>query len=180
MNRWRIGFWIAGILVILGLVILRRDIVLRDFSWNDSTPTGAEPIMLSEDVIYGPDKQLAVMAASVVHQQPKSFTLKLRVRNQGEDPAFLGFAAETRGQSWIFSGATYESDIVEIEPGNIYELERDFRLSSSLQNEVKLRLAKCKNRGFLMQDGVRHLPPDADVFWNETLALPRADSVESQ
>ncbi len=180
MKLARYAFWIIFVLFVIGFMLSRSDVFFRFYQLRSTASTVPMPYKINDTIIWDDAKELLVQRVRFEHKDISKFKLLITVMNKSDKPLFLGVELSTNGKlnedgsdSFITAGQTQDGEIFALDAGMTYDLEREFMLTSSVRNEIKLKLGKCKNKKMETNNGNGlFLPPDAEIIWEKEFILP--------
>lgn len=186
MKLARYAFWIIFALFVVGFMLSRSDVFFRFYQLRSTASTVPMPYKLNDKIIWDEDKDLLVQRVRFDHKEISKFTLLISVMNKSDKTAYLGVEVSTNGKlnadgsdSFITAGQTQDAEIFVLDAGMTYDLEREFTLTSSVRNEITLKLGKCKNKKLDTNNGNGlFIPHDAETIWTKEFILPTDEGVK--
>ncbi|MDP8244985.1 MAG: hypothetical protein P9L94_12940 [Candidatus Hinthialibacter antarcticus] len=186
MKFVRMAFWIIFVLFVIGFMLYRSDVFFRFYQLRSIASTVPMPYKLNDKIIWDEDKELLVQRVRFNHTELSKFSLLITVTNKSNKTQYLGVEVNTKGtynedgnDSVFTAGATQDAEIFTLDAGMTYDLEREFTLTSSVRNEIRLKLCKCKNKKLHTQtSGGVFLPYDAEIIWEKEFILPMDEGVK--
>ena len=180
MKFARIAFWVFFALFVVGFMLSRSDVFFRFYQLRSTASTVPMPYKLNDKIIWDADKELLVQRVRFEHKDISKFALLITVMNKSDKTAYLGAEISTNGKlnadgsdSFITAGQTQDAEIFTLDAGMTYDLEREFTLTSSVRNDITLKLGKCKSKKRDTNNGNGlFLPPDAEIIWTKEFILP--------
>ncbi|MBI1389696.1 MAG: hypothetical protein GC154_14760 [bacterium] len=173
--RLQLALFIALIVITAAVVVWRRHTIFKDFAWRTegSAPDG---ISLLDKTVSDKNGAIQLRKVTLVHAKPKVFTLTAIVNNNSREDRYIGMEASSRGRSRFLTGAAQDADILTMPPNSTATLESDFILTSSLHNDVALRIARCGGSKVHIELGTRFLPDGSETLWEKEIKLPQEDA----
>lgn len=180
MKYARAMFWSIFALLVLAFMLYRSDVFFQFYKIRTVASTVPMPYKINDKIIWDDAKELLVQRVRFNHTDISKFSLLITVTNKSNKTQYFGVEVNANGKykkegndKFFTAGMTQGAEYFSLDPETTYDLEREFRLASSVRNEINLKLGKCKDqKPSNPMAGKAFLPYDAEILWEKEFILP--------